>query len=103
MKMMIVTFGLCLNSRPEQKLWNYLQNRDIAIKIIVFLSPPGRINGPNSSRFIKCHFCPRTKVMRLLVWSYLNDSGANGVIDLKHKSKASSHTEEAEIYPIINC
>lgn len=56
MKMMIVTFGQSLNSSQEQKLWNYLQNRDKAIKIIVFTSPPGRINASNSSRFIKCHF-----------------------------------------------
>lgn len=43
MQMKIVTFGHSLNSSLEQKPWNYLQNRDEAIKIIVFTSPPGSL------------------------------------------------------------
>lgn len=41
--MVFVTFGHCLNTSQEQKLWNRLQNRDKAIKIIVFISLPGTI------------------------------------------------------------
>lgn len=40
------------------------ERRQRVPKVIVFTSPPGRINAPNSRRFIKCHFYSLDKKWR---------------------------------------